>query len=124
MNTTTQATTKIRPNSRSVVIGDARRYPDLEPRIANPDALPRHFLHGVAFFNDAGEREAILLFHTAGTNVIWRIPAIKAAVNKRLIHGTDPADAMQIGVYYAEELNKEKAREIAQIVAEKAGGSR
>jgi hypothetical protein len=98
-----------RARKHPVVIGDAQRYPDLEPRIADPRALPRHFLHGVAFFNDAGEREIILLFHTAGTNSIWKIPAVHAARNTRLIRGTDPADAMQIGVYYAEERNKEKA---------------
>jgi hypothetical protein len=102
----TQAAPKIRP----VIVSNARFFPVLQERSKNSNAYPRHYLFGY-HFGVADDREITIQVHTAGRTAVWELPVSQAVLNKRLVAGLLPEEAMRLGLFAAEDRERRKARE-------------
>lgn len=82
------------------IVSRAFHLPTLALRI-DGNTYPKHLEVGVSFGD-----EISMHFHTAGKDVIWEIPVAEAAKNQRLINGLSPDDALQVGIYWQEQISK------------------
>lgn len=88
-------------SKRPILISKASDLPSLGDRVKSK-IFPRHLGMGVHFGD-----EVVMHFHTSGTDAIWSIPVTEAAINERLIKGLSPEDALQVGIFWQKQRNKQ-----------------
>jgi hypothetical protein len=94
-----------------MLASSALYYPSLHPRVIE-EQFPKHLQVGVSFHPD----EIAMHFHTAGTQAIWEIPVVDAAKNERLIAGLSPQDALQLGLYFQQQIGKSSSQYLREEI--------